>query len=152
MRSHAVNYIFFPLAFLYFFLLSLQADMNKKEMQVLPIFKMPATLRCFHEIKVSKYLRVKCILQNTAISHCFYTQLQALLGTCRQGRTLPGGEECRHLCFPKAACCSVSLQSTGKQKPLSKINSLFPWGKLWNIHLRNHLCKLNLDRSPAVYL
>lgn len=25
-------------------------------------------LCCFHEIKVSKYLRVKCILQNTAVS------------------------------------------------------------------------------------
>lgn len=52
---------------------------------------MPATLHCFHEIKVSKHLRVKCIFQNSAMSLTVSKQneLQALLNTGRQRGTLP---------------------------------------------------------------
>lgn len=90
------------------------------------------------------------LTKHCSISCCFYSQLQALFGTCKQGRTLPGGAD---TCVSqKQLVAQPPFRPLGNKSLLIRLILYFIETKLWNIHLHNHLRKLNLDVSPAVYL
>lgn len=122
-----------------------------------PISKMPGTLHCFHKIKVSKYLRVKCVFQmHLTVSN--QNELQALLYTGRQTGTLPGWGVQILIFLKSSLLLSLPFRTLGYISHLIRsILWVLPWKKATgypSVHFKPRYkpCSLSVSCLPSSQL